>query len=316
MVKAFLCTIIVYSSFVSQAMAKDIITFVVPYAAGGGIDLRSRQLADQVSEILQKKIVIENKPGAGGTIGTSFIARARPDGLTIGAANFAPLVINPNLMTNINYNPVKDLTPIILIEKAPLVLLVRNDSSFYTLSDIVEVARKNPGTLTFASSGVGGTHHLSGALLNHYANIHMTHIPYTSSVNAQIDLLNGTTSMMFQQLYSAAHYIQSGQLRPIAVTSRQRLKAMPTVPTVAELGYPKIIVYNWMGVTAPRGTSAAIIQQYNKAFNMALKNLQTQTSIQSQGYELVGGTPDEFEKFLNYESQRWKKILDFLSIDL
>ena len=258
---AFLIGASFLSSFVGaqQALAQanypnKPITFIVPYGAGGGSDSRSRQIAQKMSAILKQPIVVENKPGAGGNIGTEMIARAAPDGYTIGMGNFAPLAVNKTLFGNLRYDPEKDLVPIILIERGPLVLVVNPNSPYKSVQDLVKAAKAKPGTLTFSSGGIGGTHQLSAELFKINAGIDMIHAPYKSGAAALMDLMANNVTMMFDQMYSAMPSIKADKLRPLAITSRTRSPLLPNVPTFAEVGYPKVEVLNWQGLIAPKGT--------------------------------------------------------------
>jgi tripartite-type tricarboxylate transporter receptor subunit TctC len=254
------------------------ITLVVPYGAGGSADSRSRQLAQKMSLTLKQPIVIENKPGAGGNIGTEFLAKSAPDGYTIGMGNFAPLAVNKTLFGNLRYDPETDLTPIMLIEKGPLILVVNPNSQYKTIEDIVSAAKAKPGTLTFSSGGIGGSHQLSAELFMQNAGIKMIHVPYKSGSAALTDLMAGNVDMMFDQMYSAAPNLRADKLRPIAITSKKRSPLFPNIPSFAELGYPKVEVLNWQGFIAPAKTPQSIIDQLNKA-QMKLCRIQNCESL-------------------------------------
>jgi len=258
------------------------ITFIVPYGAGGGADSRSRQICNLLATELGQPIIVENKAGAGGNIGTEFIAKATPDGYTIGMGNFAPLAVNKALFGNLRYDPNKDLAPIVLIDKGPLILTVNPKSPFHTVQDIVNAAKAKPGELTFASGGIGGTHQLSAELFKQSAGIDMIHIPYKSGAAAATDLLSGNVNMMFEQMYSAKQNIDAGLLRAIAITGKNRAPLLPNLPTFAEAGYPKVEVLNWQGFVAPSGTPKEIIQKINKAVNKVLSDPKVRDQIKSQ----------------------------------
>ncbi len=285
------------------------ITWVCPYAAGGNADSRSRQVAKAMSALLGQPIVIDNKAGAGGNIGTDLIAKARPDGYVIGMGNFAPLAVNHALFKRLNFDPVNDLTPICLIERGPLVLMVRNDSRFKSIRDIVVAAKSSPGRLSYASGGIGGTHHLSGALLEHTAGIDMIHAPYKSGALGAGDLMAGQVDMMFEQMYSAMPAIQANRLRPLAITSKARSPLLPDVPTMAEQGFPAVEVLNWQGLIGPKGMAAELVRRLNTVCNQALQNAEVKDKIISQGNELGGGTPDQFAALIRAESPRWGKVV-------
>lgn len=290
------------------------ITFVVPYGAGGGADSRSRQIAQKMSVILKQPIIVDNKPGAGGNIGTEYISRAAPDGYTIGMGNFAPMAVNKTLFGNLRYDPEVDLTPIVLIEKGPLVLVVNPSSSYKTVQDIVAAAKAKPGVLTFSSGGIGGSHQLSAELFKQSAGIDMIHVPYKSGSAGLTDLMAGNVTMMFDQMYSALPSIKADKLRPIAITSKKRSPLLPNVPTFAEAGYPKVEVLNWQGLIAPKGTPKAIIDKLNAAANEALKDPQLRELMLSQGNEIGGGTPADFAALIKAESTKWSAVVKAANI--
>jgi len=285
------------------------ITVVVPYGAGGSADSRSRQLAQKMSLILKQPFVIDNKPGAGGNIGTEFVARAAPDGYTIGMGNFAPLAVNKTLFGTLRYDPETDLSPIILIEKGPLILVVNPNSQYKSIQDIVAAAKAKPGTLTFSSGGIGGSHQLSAELFMQNADIKMIHIPYKSGSAALTDLMGGNVDMMFDQMYSAVPSIRADKLRPIAITSKKRSPLFPNVPSFAELGYPKVEVLNWQGFIAPAGTPKPIINKLNAAANEALKDPQLRELMLSQGNEIGGGSPADFAALIKSEAAKWSAVV-------
>ena len=290
------------------------INFIVPYGAGGSADSRSRQIAQKMSLILKQPIVIDNKPGAGGNIGTEFIARAVPDGYTIGMGNFAPMAVNKTLFGNLRYDPETELSPIVLIEKGPLVLVVNPNSPYKTISDIVSAAKANPGVLTFSSGGIGGSHQLSAELFELNAGISMIHVPYKSGSAALMDLMAGNVDLMFDQMYSAVPSIKADKLRPIAITSKKRSPLLPYVPSFVELGYPKVEVLNWQGLIAPKGTPKAVIDKLNAVANQALKDPGLRELMLSQGNEIGGGTPAEFAALIKAEAVKWSVVVKTANI--
>jgi tripartite-type tricarboxylate transporter receptor subunit TctC len=290
------------------------INFIVPYAAGGGADSRSRQMAQKMSVILKQPIIVDNKPGAGGNIGTEMISRAAPDGYTIGMGNFAPMAVNKTLFTNLRYDPENDVTPIVLIEKGPLVLVVNPNSPYKNLQDIINAAKAKPGVLTFSSGGIGGSHQLSAEIFKQSAGIDMIHVPYKSGSAGLTDLMAGNVTMMFDQMYSAMPSIKADKLRPIAITSKKRSPLLPNVPSFTELGYPKVEVLNWQGLIAPKGTPKAIIDKLNAAANEALKDPQLRELMLSQGNEIGGGTPADFAALIRSESIKWGAVVRIAKI--
>jgi tripartite-type tricarboxylate transporter receptor subunit TctC len=285
------------------------ITWVCPYAAGGNADSRSRQVAKAMGTLLGQPIVIDNKSGAGGNIGTEAIARAKPDGYTLGMGNFAPLAVNQTLFKKLNFDPLNDLTPICLIERGPLILMVRNDSPYKTVKDLVAAAKASPGKLSYASGGIGGSHHLSGALFEHEAGIDMIHAPYKSGSAGATDLMGGQVHMMFEQMYVAMPTIQGGRMRALAITSKKRSPLLPDLPTMGEQGYPAVEVLNWQGLIGPKGLSPDLVKQLNTVCNQALQTAEVKEKILSQGNELGGGTPEQFAALIKAEAPRWAKVV-------
>ena len=317
--RLFICALSLVGIYTSTAVAQNnypnkLINFIVPYGAGGSADSRSRQLAQKMSLLLKQPIVIDNKPGAGGNIGTEFIARAAPDGYTIGMGNFAPMAVNKTLFGNLRYDPEVDLSPVMLIEKGPLVLVVNPNSPYKTIGDIVAAAKAKPDTLTFSSGGIGGSHQLSAELFELNAGITMIHVPYKSGSAALTDLMAGNVDIMFDQMYSAVPNIKGDKLRPIAITSKKRSPLLPNVPSFAELGYPKVEVLNWQGLIVPKGTPKAIIDKLNAAANEALKDPGIREIMLSQGNEIGGGSPAEFAALIKSESAKWSAVVKAANI--
>jgi tripartite-type tricarboxylate transporter receptor subunit TctC len=285
------------------------ITIICPYPAGGNTDQRSRQFGRFLSTALGVPVVVDNKGGAGGNIGTDAIARAKPDGYTIGMGNFAPMAVNPTMFKKVSFDPRKDFAPICLIERGPLVLMVRPDSPFKNIKDIIAAARAKPGHLTYANGGTGGSHHLAAEMFKARAGIFITNIPYRGGAPATIDLMSGQVDMMFEQMYAASANIRAGKLRPLGITSLQRSPLFPDVPTMAEQGFPGFEINNWQGFIAPAGTPPAIIQRLNEVTNQALADPTIKAQMLSQGNELGGGTPEQFAAHIKAEAERWGKLV-------
>ena len=285
------------------------IAWVCPYAAGGNADSRSRQVAKAMSAILGQPIIIDNKAGAGGNIGTEIIARAKADGYTLGMGNFAPLAVNQALFKKLNFDPQNDLTPICLIERGPLILMVRNDSPYKSVKDIVAAAKASPGKLSYASGGIGGSHHLSGALFESTAGIDMIHAPYKSGAAGATDLMGGQVDMMFEQMYTAMPAIQGGRMRALAITSKTRSPLLANLPTMVEQGFPAVEVMNWQGLIGPKGMPSELIKQLNMVCNQALQTAEVKEKILSQGNEIGGGTPEQFAALIRAEAPRWAKVV-------
>jgi tripartite-type tricarboxylate transporter receptor subunit TctC len=285
------------------------ITLVCPYAAGGNADLRSRQISRFLAEAFKQPVIVDNRAGAGGNIGTDIVAKAKPDGYTIGMGNFAPLAVNPAMFEKMSFDPARDITPICLIEKGPLILMVRPDSPFKSVREIVAFAKANPGKLTFASGGLGGSHHLSGELFQQIAGISMTHIPYKGGAPATTDLMGGQVNMMFEQMYAAAPNIRAGKLRALAITSKVRSPLFPDVPTMQEAGVPGFEVQNWQGLVGPAHLPPAIVKVLNETCNAALKDPKLREQMLAQGNEIGGGSPEQFAALIQSEAARWSRVV-------
>jgi tripartite-type tricarboxylate transporter receptor subunit TctC len=212
-------------------------------------------------------------------------------------------------MAKLPYDPIKDLAPVILIENSPLVLSVANALPVKTLAELIALASKTPGKLTFGSSGVGGAHHLSGEMFRESAKIDIVHVPYKGGSPAATDLMAGHLSMMFEMGYAALPSIQAGRVRPLAVTSQKRLTILPDVPTMAESGIKGFESYNWQGIVVPAGTPAPIISRLNQLFNEILKDPDVAQAISSVGSEAMGGTPEQFGDFMRSETAKWAQVI-------
>jgi tripartite-type tricarboxylate transporter receptor subunit TctC len=290
------------------------ITIVVPYAPGGFSDTRFRLLGRKLSEKLGQPVILDNKAGAGGVLGTAIVAKAAPDGYTIGVGSFAPLAINPELMKKVPYDVATDLIPVILIENSPLILSVAKALPVKNLAELIALAKKEPNKLTYGSSGLGGAHHLSGEMLRSAAQIDIIHVPYKGGAPAATDLMAGHLSMMFELGYAALPSIKAGSVKPIAVTSAKRLAALPDVPTMAEAGLPDYISYNWQGVIVPAKTPQAIVTKLNRVFNEILKDPDVAKAITDVASQSEGGTPEAFGKFIQSERVKWAAVIKAANI--
>ncbi|KAF1050278.1 Bug family tripartite tricarboxylate transporter substrate binding protein [Xylophilus sp.] len=287
------------------------ITFVVPYAAGGSSDTRSRQIANRLSTAFGQPVIVENRPGAGGNIGTEYIAKAKPDGYVIGLGNFAPLAVNKALFPRLNFDPATDLTPVVLIEKGPLVLAVGRNSPFKSVKEVIAALKAKPNSLSFASGGIGGSHHLAGELFKQSAGVEMTHVAYKGGAPAGNDLMAGTVDLMFEWIFAVMPYVSGPEpkMRPLAITGPHRSPLLKDVPTFDELGIKGMAISNWFGVVAPKGTPAPIVAKLNAAINDTLKEPEMIKAITALGDEVAGGTPEQFGAFIKEETARWSQLV-------
>lgn len=284
------------------------ITIVVPFAAGGNTDVKTRLVAKQLGAILGQPVVIDNKPGASGNIGMDLVNRAAPDGYTLGMGSFGPLAVNPWIYPKLNFNP-KSFVPIILLEKSPLVLVTQVGKPYQSVSDIVAAAKARPGQLNIANAGPGGAHHLPAELFESAAGIDMLGVPFKGGGPASQALLAGQVDLMFEQTSAAVPSIQAQKIRAIAITSAQRLPQLPDVPTFAELGLPEVTVSNWMGYVAPKGTPPEIVARLYDAFAKAVEHPDVKDRILAQGNEFGGGSGQDFANFIDSESAKWSNLV-------
>jgi len=282
------------------------IRVIVPFAPGGGSDFIARFMAQRLSELLGKPFVIENKPGAGGNLGTEQGVRAAADGytLTLIASSYT---VNPAIH-KLNFDPVNEVTPIIQLSRGPLLVLVNPSLGASALQDLIAMAKKKPGEIMYASSGQGSIIHAATELFNLKAGIKMIHVPYRGTGPALTDTLAGQTQVFFSSAATALPHVQSGTLKALAVTTAKRLPALPNVPTVAEAGLPGYEVDLWHGLIAPKGLPRTIVDKINKAANESLTLKDTAEKLATDGVAPAGGTPEQFMATIRKEIELWKKL--------
>ncbi|MBF5006986.1 Bug family tripartite tricarboxylate transporter substrate binding protein [Diaphorobacter caeni] len=286
------------------------VRMIVPFPPGGPTDVMGRTAAKAMGEQLGQSCIVENKAGAGGNIGTDAVAKAAPDGYTIGLAAISSLAIAPHLYTNLSFNVEKDFTPISLVGTTPCALVVHLDAPFTDLKGLIAYAKAHPGQLNYATSGIGTSNHLAAELLQSVAGIQLTHVPYKGSSQIVPDLLSGTIMMsMESSLATTLQHIQAGKLRAIAITSPQRAKALPQVPTVAESGYSGFAVETWFGLVAPAATPKPIIQRLADAWATGAKGPEVQTTFDHIAANLRATTPAQFAAFMRTENQRFGELI-------
>jgi tripartite-type tricarboxylate transporter receptor subunit TctC len=303
-----------FALVVGGAAAQDYpsrpITLVVPYAAGGGNDVMARIVAEKMSKSLGQQIVIENKGGAGGSIATRQIARAAPDGYTLGLGGTGTLAINPTLYPNVGYDPRRDFAPVGLIATSALVVLVNNTIPAKTIPELIALAKSEPGRLNYASAGVGSGIHLGAELFATMAGIKLTHIPYKGSSPALADLIGGHVAIYFSSLPPAIGLIKDGRVRALGVTGPQRSPLLPDLPTVAEAGplpgYEAVLHY---GIVAPAGTPRSVIAKLSAALTAALAEPDVRERIAADGAEVASMTPVEYAADIDREETKWSKVV-------
>jgi tripartite-type tricarboxylate transporter receptor subunit TctC len=316
-VSALLCTT---STVMAQPASKaDVypnkpVRMVVPFAPGGGTDVVGRIIAQRLTEVWPYPIVVDNRPGAGSTVGTALTARAVPDGYTIGAVSMS-LAINTSLYRSLPYHPIKDFTHIGMLARAPNILVVHPSVPARSVKELVAFAKTKPGQLNYSSSGVGGTSHLSGEVFSNATGINIVHIPYKGAGPAMTALLSGEAQIMMATAPVALAQMKANRVRALGVSSRQRTALAPALPTIGEGGFPGVETDTWYGMIAPAGTPNAIVMRINSDIARVLKQPEVRALFEQQGAEPDTGTPQEFKAFIASEVIRWEKIIKAAKIE-
>ena len=284
------------------------VTLYVGFPPGGANDIAARIIARKLAENIGQSVVVDNKPGAGGNIVANTVATGRADGSVLLLSSIGPLSIASHLM-KIPYDPVKDLAPIVMGASFPNVLLVSPASGLKTLKDFVDLAKKNPGKLTFASTGSGSASHLQGELFNQRAGIDVVHVPYKGGGLATVDVMGNRVTVYYAALPSAASHIRSGKLIPLALTGAKRVELFPDIPTIAELGYPGFDSDNWYAFVASAKTSPAMLARWNKELVKVINDPETSKLLKLQGLTLAPGTREDLANYVAKESKTWAKII-------
>ena len=285
------------------------ITWVVPYPPGGTTDILGRAIAQRLGASLGTTVIVDNKAGATGTIGSAFVARSAPDGYTLLGTSIGPQAIVPNLLQKMQYDPVAAFAPVTLIGTIPHVLVVGAAQPMRTVADLVAQAKARPEELSFASGGSGTILQMQGELLRLQTGTRMTHVPYKGDTPAIQDVLAGHTSFMFAPVAAALPHIQGGQLRALAVTSAARLKALPDVPTMGQAGFKDFVVEQWQALYAPAGTPAAVVQRLNAEVVRQLKDPEIAAMADKLGVTLVGSTPQQLADTQKADLAKWAKVV-------
>ena len=291
------------------------IRLIVSYPPGGGTDVAARTFTPKLAELLGRQIIVDNRPGAGSTIGTDLVAKAAPDGYTLHMTDTTFGII-PGLYPKLPYDPIGDFQPVTQVTAVPVGLVVHPSLPVRSVKELVALARAKPGALNFGSGGIGTPVHMSGELLKLAARINMVHIPYKGAGPAFADLLGGHFHLMFPTLQSAVPYVKSGRLRLLAVTTEKRSTVFPDTPTMAEAGLPGVVASAWFGIQAPRGTPKAIVDRLHAETVKALQDPTVRQRFSSEGAEVIGSTPDEFRKFIAGEIAKWTKVVKDAGIKL
>ena len=296
------------AAVVAQDFPNKPIRLIVPFPPGGPNDIIARVVGQRMSELIKQPVVIDNRAGQGGVLGTDAVAKAAPDGYTIGIASAGALAISPS-MEKVAYDTLLDLQPITLVATVPEMLVVATNVPAKDMKELIALAKAQPGKLNFASSGPGSLPHLAGELLKLSANIDIVHVPYRGAAPAVNDLLGQQVQMVFLDLPVILPQVEAGKLRPIAIGSPGRAAMAKDVPTTAEAGMPNLRIENWYGMVAPARTPPAVIAALNRIATEAMRDPVVKEKLASQGLTLVGDTPEHFRNFIDAEIKKWAGVI-------
>lgn len=285
------------------------IRLIVPSTPGGNIDITARAISGPLGELLGQPVVVENKPGVGTMLGAEFVSKAAPDGHTLLMGSNSSLTVAPSLYKNPPYDPLKDLAPVSLVSATPYFLLAHSAMPAKTLGEAVALAQKQPGRIALANPGVGTSNHLVNKLFENVTKTEFLHVPYQGGGPALQAVISGQTSLYINQQAASIPSIESGRVRALAVTSSERSPMAPTVPTMAELGFPEMSVVGITGVLAPKGTSDSIIEKINAALQKVINLPDTKRRFEGMGTYALGGTPDAFKTYIKTDHEKWAKII-------
>lgn len=301
----------------AQSWPEKPVTLVVPFPPGGSTDQVARAVGPRLTEKFKQSFLVDNKPGATGTIGATFVQRAAPDGYTFLVTSLGPLVIVPHLLKGLQYDALHGFDLITVAVQSPNVLVVPANSPHKTVADVIAYEKANPGKMSFASAGNGSSDHLTAELFWQQTGTKGVHIPYKGGAPAHTDLIGGQVDASFQNINAVSQYIKAGKMRALAITSAKRSPVLPDVPTLAEAGVPNVEVASWQAIVAPKGLPPAVREKAHAAFVEALKDPKVREQFTSIGFEMVTNTPEQFAAFQQQEFARWKKVIETgkISID-
>jgi len=293
----------------AQVYPSKPVRMIVAYPPGGGTDIVGRMLAQKLGETLGQAVVVENRGGASGNIGTEIAARAAPDGYTVPMGNVAPNAINVSLFKNLPFDPVADFAPVSLVASTPNILVVHPSTPARTVKEVIALAKSRPGTLNFASAGVGSSSHLAGELFRILAGAEIVHVPYKGAGPAMVDVLSGQVQLYFATMPAAMPHVKSGRLVPVALTSARRSPALPDTPTIAESGVRGYEAATWYGLLAPAHTPVAAVALLHESIVKILGDAALRQKLVDQGFDPVGDSPEEFAAYIKSEIAKWAKVI-------
>lgn len=292
------------------------VRFIVPFAPGGNTDVQGRLIAQKLTEAWNQQVVVDNRAGAGGTVGVEMLAKAPADGYTIALASFGNILVGPSLFPKLGYDPLKDLAPVVLVSQPPGLLVVNPGLPVKNVSELIAYAKANPGKLNYGSAGNGTWNHLFAEHFKALTGIQMTHIPYKGANPAVTDVMSGQIQLSFAPFPAALPQIKSGRLRVLGVTSAQRSPVLPEVPTVAESGLPGYSAATWFAVLAPAQTPPAVIAKLNKDINAVLARPEVKAAFAADGTEPAGGTPEQLRESMRSGIKQWGQLVRNLGVKL
>lgn len=300
----------------AQSYPSKPIRFVIPFTPGGNTDVLGRLLAQKMTEAWGQQVIIDNRAGAGGTVGVELTAKAPPDGYTIVMGSFGSVLVARSLYPNLGYDPQRDLAPVVLVSTPPGLLVVHPSLPVRNVRELIQVARANPGKLNYASAGSATWNHLFGELFKSMANVQVQHVPYKGSAPAVTDLLGGHVEMMFSPFPPVLPQIKANKLRAVALSSAQRSSLLPDIPTINESGLPGYDAVSWFAVLAPAKTPAATVAQLNREINRILQLPDVKASLAADGAEPAGGTPEQLAASIREGAAKWGKLIQQLNVKL
>ena len=310
---SLLAGVVAISGMTGAAMAQPYpskaVKVLVPFAAGGAVDIMGRTMAQALSEVLGQPFVVENRPGVGGLVTLEAVANAAPDGYTIAVGSAGPLSVSPSLFASRNFDPIKQLEPVILFANTPGVIVGRPDLPAANVSELIALSKTKAGGLTMGSAGSGSILHLMGEYFQNRQGVKWTHVPYKGSNPALLDMAASRIDVMVDVVPTAAPYVKSGKLKGYATTTQKRASQLPDLPTLEEQGFKGYDMGSWMGLAVPKGTSPEVIQRLNAALNASLKNPEMRARVVAMGGEPEGGPPSQLAQRLSNEWPRWTEVI-------
>lgn len=294
----------------AQAYPSKPIKIVIPFVAGGSSDIVGRAVGSKFQEILGQPAIVENKPGANGSIAAEYVAKADPDGYTVLVGSIGVFSINTALFKDLRYNPLRDFAPITLAVTTPNALVTRPDLPVGSMKELVEFAKKNPGILSYCSSGTGSSDHLTGEVFKQGAGVTAVHVPYKGGAACQTDIMGRQIDISFQNLGAVTNYIKAGKMKALAVTATVRNPQIPNVPTAIEAGFPDLVVTSWQAAAAPAKTPRDVVLKLNDTMVRTLRSLEVRERMTQIGFDVVAGTPEEFGQFMKAEVERWTRVVE------